>query len=244
MAIVTPREWVPVVPIVDRRNGELAGGILDLGRHVSDHHLADECGQSKTARAGSIGDHGERAGAVYCLAMRWDWQAIGTIVAIAAVAVTLIFNLLSQQQTRAGQQQDREMFEATAQRSEAAARLTERYTQRVVDALEAMAQSGIGGGQARLPKVAWSMEHHVGDTYRLTNIGDAKAWNVILTSDKTLRLLNVTGGPDLGEGEALTFMASVHMGTRDRTISVTWNSDSQGTSGGTWRYPLPARPPR
>jgi hypothetical protein len=181
--------------------------------------------------------------------MRWDWQAIGTIVAIAAVAVTLIFNLVSLRLTRAGQrlieqgqQQDREMAEATAQRSEAAARLTEGYTQRVVDALEAIARSGVGGGPARLPKVAWSMEHHVGDTYRLTNIGDAKAWNVILTSHKTLRLLNVTGGPDLGEGEALTFMASVHMGTRDRTISVTWNSDGQGTSGGTWRYPLPARP--
>jgi hypothetical protein len=152
----------------------------------------------------------ERAGAVYCLAMRWDWQAIGTIVAIAAVAVTLIFNLLSQRQTRAGQHQDREMFEATAQRSEAAAGLTERYTQRVVDALEAIAQSGIGGGPARLPKVAWSMDHHVGDTYRLTNTGDAKAWNVTLTSDETLELLNVEGGPDIGEGEALTFMASVH----------------------------------
>ena len=181
--------------------------------------------------------------------MRWDWQAIGTIVAIAAVAVTLIFNLLSQRQTRAGQrlieqgqQQDREMAEATAQRSEAAARLTEGYTQRVVDALEAIARSGIGGGPARLPKVAWSMDHHVGDTYRLTNTGDAEAWNVTLSSDETLELLNVEGGPDLGEGEALTFMASVHWGTRDSTISVTWNSDGQGTPGGTWRYPLPARP--
>jgi hypothetical protein len=181
--------------------------------------------------------------------MRWDWQAIGTIVAIAAVAVTLIFNLVSLRLTRdgqrlieLGQQQDREMAEATAQRSEAAARLTEEYTQRVVDALEAIAMSGIGGGPARLPKVAWSMDHHVGDTYRLTNTGDAKAWNVTLTSDETLHLLKVTGGPDLGEGEALTFVASVHMGTRDRTISVTWNSDGQGTPGGTWRYPLPARP--
>ena len=185
----------------------------------------------------------------YSLAMRWDWQAIGTIVAIAAVAVTLIFNLVSLRLTRdgqrlieLGQQQDREMAEATAQRSEAAARLTEGYTQRVVDALEAIAMSGIGGGPARLPKVVWSMDHHIGDTYRLTNTGDAKAWNVTLTSHETLRLLNVTGGPDLGEGEALTFMASVHWGTRDRTISVTWNSDGQGTPGGTWRYPLPARP--
>ena len=183
--------------------------------------------------------------------MRWDWQAIGTIVATTAVAVTLIFNLISLRLTRAGQrliqqgqQQDREMAEATAQRSEAAARLTEGYTQRVVEALEAIARSGIGGGPARQPKVAWSMEHHVGDTYRLTNTGDAKAWSVTLTSDETLSLMDVEGGPDLDEGEALTFMAFVHGGTRDRTITVTWNSDPQGTLGGTWRYPLPARPPR
>jgi hypothetical protein len=181
--------------------------------------------------------------------MQWDWQAIGTIVAIAAVAVTLYFNLLSQRQTRAGQklieqgqQQDLEVAEATAQRSEAAAQLTEGYTQRVVDALEAIARSGIGGGPARLPKVAWSMEHHAGDTYRLTNIGDAKAWNVTLNSDETLILIDVPDRPDLAEGEAFTFMAAVHMGTRDRTITVTWDSDAQGTSGGTWRYPLPARP--
>lgn len=181
--------------------------------------------------------------------MRWDWQAIGTIVAIAAVAVTLVFNLLSQRQTRAGQrlieqgqEQDREMAEATAQRSEAAARLTEGYTQRVVDALEAIARSGIGGGPARLPKVAWSMDHEEGHIYRLTNTGDVKAWNVTLSSDETLVLLNVTGGPDLDEGEAITFGAAVHWGTRDRTITVTWNSDGAGTAGGTWRYPLPARP--
>lgn len=51
---------------------------------------------------------------------------------------------------------------------------------------------------------------HQGDTYRLTKTGDAKAWNVTLGSDETLHLLNVTGGPDVGEGEALTFMASMY----------------------------------
>jgi len=183
--------------------------------------------------------------------MQWDWQAIGTIVAIAAVAVTLVFNLLSQRLTRAGQrlieqgqQQDREIAEVTAQRSESAARLTESYTQRVVDALEAIARSGIGGGSARIPKVAWSMDHHVGDTYRLTNTGDAKAWNVTLASDETLHLLKVPIAPDLDEGEALTFMAAASMRTRDRTITVAWDIDGHGTAGGTWRYPLPARPPR
>ena len=86
------------------------------------------------------------------------------------------------------------------------------------------------------------MDHEEGHIYRLTNTGDAKAWNVTLSSDETLVLLNVTGGPDLDEGEAITFGAAVHWGTRDRTITVTWTSDGAGTAGGTWRYPLPARP--
>lgn len=183
--------------------------------------------------------------------MHWDWQAIGTIVAIAAVAISLVFNLVSQRQTRAGQrlielgqQQEREIAEATAERSEAAARLTESYTRRVVEALEAIARSGVGGTSVRPPKVAWSMDHHAGDTYRLTNIGDAKAWNVSLSSDETLELIEVGGGPDLDEGEALTFMAAVDMATRDLTITVAWDSDEDGSPGGTWRYPLPSRPSR
>lgn len=179
--------------------------------------------------------------------MRWDWQAIGTIAAIAGVAIVLIFNLLSQRQTRAGQrlieqgqQQDREIAEATAQRSEAAARLTESYTQRVVDSLEAIARSGIGGGSARSAKVAWSMDHDDGVVYRLTNTGDSKAWNVRLGSDATLGLISVPVAPDLGAGDAITFGAVESMATRDRTITVDWDSDGQGTGGGTWRYPLPA----
>lgn len=173
----------------------------------------------------------------YRLGMQWDWLAIGTIVAIAAVAVTMIFNILLLRQ-------DRQIAEATAQRSEAAARLTEGYTQRVVDALETISRSGIGGGPSRPPRVTWSMVYDNGDTYRLTNTGDAKAWNVTLTSDETLMLLDVPDGPALDESEALTFMAAVHMGTKDRTITVTWDGDAQGAAGGTWRYPLPTRPPR
>ena len=90
--------------------------------------------------------------------------------------------------------------------------------------LEAIARSGIGVGPARVPKVAWSMDHHQGDTFRLTNTGDAKAWNVTVSSDETLHSLNVTRGPDLGEGEALTFMAAAHWGTRDRTASACYST--------------------
>jgi hypothetical protein len=167
--------------------------------------------------------------------------------------IALVFNLLSQRQTRAGQrlieqgqQQDRELAEAAAHRSEAAAALTEGYTQRVVDALEAIARSGLGGSApaAPPPRVRWSMRHSVGDTYLLENIGDAPAWKVNLASDETLELVNVPTGTNLGPDEGMTFMAAPDMGTRDRTITVTWKHDEEGTPGGTWKYPLPARPPR
>jgi hypothetical protein len=88
----------------------------------------------------------------------WNWQAIGTIVALGALLVALWFSLRSlrltregQQLTRGGQQQDRQIAEATAERSEAAARLTEEYTRRVVDALEALAA---GATAERAPRVA------------------------------------------------------------------------------------------
>ena len=86
------------------------------------------------------------------------------------------------------------------------------------------------------------MDHQAGNTYRLTNIGDAKALNVHFASDETLQLLNVQGGPDLDAGEAMTFIASVTLGTRDRTITVNWNGDKPGNPRRTWRYPLPGPP--
>lgn len=74
-----------------------------------------------------------------------DWQAIGTIVALAGVIVTFVLTLRSEQLTRSGLDQDRELAERSASRSEAAARLTEEYTRRVVDALESRARLGVGG---------------------------------------------------------------------------------------------------
>lgn len=91
-------------------------------------------------------------------------------------------------------------------------------------------------------KVAWSLVHDGGDTYRLNNTGDAEAFDVQVAAHESLRLLARDGGPDLGPGEALTFMAGVSMGTTDTTITVTWNEPSARDPQKRWRYPLPARP--
>ncbi len=142
--------------------------------------------------------------------------------------------------------QNREASQAAASRSEAAAALSESYTVRVVDALEAIAaniDSGLPGVPAAPVGVRWSLVHDSGDTYRLTNAGDTAATDVTVTGHPTLiGPRNVVGGPNLAPDEALTFVAVGAMQTEDRTITVTWK-DPAGEDG-TWRYPLPSRPPR
>jgi hypothetical protein len=166
-----------------------------------------------------------------------DWTAIGTIVALLALVASFCLSIR-------GQKQDREIAENTAKRSEAAAALSESYTSRVVDALEKIASGGSPDGADLVPEhVKWSLRHHGGDTYILENVGGAKALGVTVSGHETLLGPNrVTGGPDLGPGEALTFMAGVVLGTQDTTITVDW-TDEAGTPS-EWRYPLPARPPR
>lgn len=159
-------------------------------------------------------------------------------MALVAVAVTFSQQRRSHRLAEAALEQDRALNEANAERAEAAARLTEDYTRRVVDALESMAANGMGGGAAPAPKVAWAMWHESGDTYRLTNVGDAQARDVQVTSDPSLELLAFSGGPDLGSGEAMTFMAAPDLGTRDMTVQVQWTDDFSGEPQ-TWRYPLP-----
>jgi hypothetical protein len=195
---------------------------------------------------------GVSAGSNSMIAMRIDWQsignastAIGVFIALAGVVVTLIMTLRSETLTRAGQQLQREQADAAAARSEAAASLTEEYTRRVVEALETIATRGATGAASTPiePRVRWTLEHHQGDTYILTNVGNRQAREVGLTSHASLRLVNVPPPQTVGPDEALTFMAAKSMATRDSTIVVRWlegDSDEERI----WKYPLPARPPR
>jgi hypothetical protein len=157
--------------------------------------------------------------------------AVGTVVALGAIIVVFWFN-------RRSLALDRENAEATAERAEAAAALSADSTDRIVEALGAISLSGTGAAQP-LPRVTWSLEKVSGSMYRLTNTGNAKAWHVKIDSHETLPLINVPEDRDLDATEAVDFFASVSLGTRDRTITVTWDGDEQGNPGGTWRYPLP-----
>lgn len=105
-----------------------------------------------------------------------------------------------------------------------------------------MSEGGVRfAGMNSSSKVTWSLAHDSGDTYRLTNTGDAHAVGVAVSAHESLSLIERHGGPDLGPGEALTFMAAIDMGTTDTTITVTWHEPSDRDADKTWRYPLPAR---
>ncbi len=162
--------------------------------------------------------------------------AIGTLVALGGVIVSLVM-------TRRGQEQERELAEASALRAEAAARVSEDYTSRVVEALERMA-SGQLAGDVTEPRVKWSLTHQQGDTYMLENVGTARAIDVQVTEHPILIGPDrIVGGPDLDEGEALTSMAARVLSTEDSTIRVTWRIVGDETPR-TWEYPLPPRPRR
>lgn len=153
------------------------------------------------------------------------------IVTSLVLIVTLIFSIRRER--------------AAAKRAEAAARLTEAYSQRAVDALEALAARG-GSSTTPIPLgVRWSLVHFGGDTYKLENGGDVLARQVDVKADDSLHLQNLQGGPDVAPGEAMTFLAVVTLGTRDSTIRVSWVDDKTDSGSlSEWAYPLPPRPAR
>lgn len=167
-------------------------------------------------------------------------QAVATVVALAGVAVSFWLQRQSHELSEAALAQERELAEANASRAEAAARLTEDYSRRVVDALEVLAAKGVGGSALTPPKVAWELVYQSGDTYRLTNVGDAEAVGVNVTAHESMDLLGFMGGPDLGPGEAMTFMAAPSMATSDFTVKVAWvEPTAEDDPLKQWRYPLP-----
>jgi hypothetical protein len=164
-----------------------------------------------------------------------DWQAIGTIIALLGVVAS--FGVAVR-----GQRQERELAERSASRSEAAARLTEEYTGRVVDALEAMvSQPRTSGKSNHPPRARWALVHQRGDTYRLTNVGNADAWDVLIDMHESMRddpdnLAHERIRPD----EAITFMAAPVMATPDYTVTVGWDFEQgKPSTREEWRYPLP-----
>jgi hypothetical protein len=172
------------------------------------------------------------------------WQTyseIATVVGVGAAVllgvVTAVITISQLKMTRDGIRLEQQQAEATAARTEAAAALTEGYTRRVVEALESIAAAG-GPLTAKVARVQWSLANHDRMRYVLTNIGESVARGVQVSSDPTLALRDLPVDEDVRPGEAISFMAIPSLGTRDRTITVTWSSDGDSARD-SWKYPLP-----
>ncbi|MGR6322010.1 hypothetical protein Q2K19_15615 [Micromonospora soli] len=185
-------------------------------------------------------------------ALALDWQeasdqatVIGVLVALAVGIATTVVMIRQEKVTRDGQRLQATEARAAAERSESAARLTEEYTRRVVEALETMAANSTGNAEAGpiAPRVQWSLEHHQNDAYRLTNVGDEVAENVRITAHESM-FLKAPEHAMVAPDEAIIFIAARSMATSDSTITIRWFGGDSGREEQTWKYPLPARPRR
>jgi hypothetical protein len=172
--------------------------------------------------------------------------AVGVLLALVGLVVTLWLTLRSEKLTRRGLHQELELAESSAARSEAAAALTEEYTRRVVLALERLAEQpsiSVAGAPPALPaRVEWTLGHRQGDSYLLENSGEKAALAVRVSAHETM-IFREPEEQDVLPHHALTFIAARSMATKDSTITVTWREEGQADEQ-TWRYPLPPRPPR
>ena len=171
-----------------------------------------------------------------------DGQSVANLITALGVMASIIIgslNMRSQQK----------LAQAAADRAEAAGRVSAENTEKVISALEKMAETAEilaeDPHRGMLPpepvkRARWRLDHYRGDTYQLTNIGNVDAHNVEISAHESL----IFRGPEppivLRPDEGVTFLAAATMATHDKTITVRWLSEDGTTAD--WKYPLPPKP--
>jgi hypothetical protein len=94
--------------------------------------------------------------------------------------------------------------------------------------------------EANQPSVGWSVSHHKGAYFGITNTGDAPAHDVTVRH-QNLKCTDMTvAAGDLSPGEGCEFIIIGRSGTTDNNLYVTWRDTPSGLTR-TWRHPLPPR---
>lgn len=86
--------------------------------------------------------------------------------------------------------------------------------------------------------VHWAVSKVKGRQHTLTNLGQATAYGVVLTSENAARFDGPTEPRDIAMGESVTFLAIGSMQTGTPELLVTW-ADDAGAERRRWRRPLP-----
>lgn len=112
----------------------------------------------------------------------------------------------------------------------------------IANGLDAIAQSlktlDLNGLAPHLG-VRWAITWERGSTYRIENVGDERAANVVVTTHETLPTRGLDGLPmeKLDPTESFEFVAIRTMGTTDANITIAWQGeDGQDYS---WKRALP-----
>lgn len=90
----------------------------------------------------------------------------------------------------------------------------------------------------------WAIDPNGGDTYLVTNIGDARAYDVRISAFKDLSILQGPEPQDVDPDEALEIMALQYGAVEDNRVLVNWRDEADSVEERSWKHPLPPRPPR
>ncbi|MFD1213033.1 hypothetical protein ACFQ36_13390 [Arthrobacter sp. GCM10027362] len=162
-----------------------------------------------------------------------DAQIVGVYVAAAGIIVSAVLSIVeSRRQSRNAA--------ASAKRAEAAGRVSDYNAQRIISALERLADSAAGARQAAaaLParQVSWQLAPRAGG-YELSNTGTAAADNVLIRLPASLPGRTPAEPRMVAPGESLVFTAVPDRATTDATVTVTWKGPDGAEQE--WFYPLP-----
>jgi len=165
-----------------------------------------------------------------------DAQFLGVYVAAAGIIVSAALSIVeSRRQSRNAA--------ASAQRAEAAGRVGDYNAQRIISALERLADSAAGSRPSALfqpaERVLWQLEPRPGG-YELTNAGTGTAAGVRVRLPASLPSRVPAEATTIPPGESIVFTAVPDRRTTDATVTVTWR-DPDGTAR-EWLYPLPPAP--
>jgi hypothetical protein len=174
-----------------------------------------------------------------------DWEPVA-IIAIGALSVVLL--VLTGLRERAGRRRASELrarvadAEASALRAREAAIRSSRAARRSADAVERIAKAAERDAvQAERrspgPGVTWTLEHVQGKAYRLTNVGRAAAYEVVIHLDPAIRTMGELRHEVLEPSGSIKFMAVLTPESRDDTVTVTWKGRTLVEH--VWSRPLP-----
>lgn len=92
------------------------------------------------------------------------------------------------------------------------------------------------------PRVRWQVRWNGGDTYVVENQGDGTAFQVEVAHEGLVETFSDSRTSRLAPSEAVEFMATVTMSTRDNTVYANWAPDKVSGDRQQWQHPLPPRP--